>query len=100
MQQKKGWLMDKTSNVPLHGITLEAILNSLLICYGWEGLAERGSRLTAFLPTPALIQALSFCAKHHGQGLKLKPFTVILYFVRIIGEATACRALKNQIIDK
>lgn len=61
--------MERTSNDPLHGITLEAILNSLLICYGWEGLSKE-SRLTAFLRTPASTQALNSCAKHHGQGLK------------------------------
>jgi uncharacterized protein (DUF2132 family) len=54
--------MDRTSNDPLHGITLEAILNSLLICYGWEGLAER-IKINCFSLNPSIKSSLKFLRK-------------------------------------
>lgn len=54
--------MDRTSNDPLHGITLEAILNSLLICYGWEGLAER-VKVNCFSSNPSIKSSLKFLRK-------------------------------------
>lgn len=54
--------MAKTSNDPLHGITLEAILNSLLLCYGWEGLAER-VKINCFSSNPSIKSSLKFLRK-------------------------------------
>ena len=54
--------MDRTYNDPLHGITLEVILNSLLICYGWEGLAER-VKINCFSSNPSLKSSLKFLRK-------------------------------------
>ncbi len=54
--------MDRTSNDPLHGITLETILNSLLICYGWEGLAER-VKINCFSSNPSINSSLKFLRK-------------------------------------
>ncbi|CAM3670524.1 VF530 family DNA-binding protein [Legionella longbeachae] len=54
--------MDRISNDPLHGITLEAILNSLLICYGWEGLAER-VKVNCFSSNPSIKSSLKFLRK-------------------------------------
>ncbi|QMT61686.1 VF530 family DNA-binding protein [Legionella sp. PC997] len=51
--------MKRTSNDPLHGITLEAILNSLLLCYGWEGLAER-VKINCFSSDPSIKSSLKF----------------------------------------
>lgn len=54
--------MDKTSNDPLHGITLKTILNSLLICYGWKGLAERVN-INCFNSNPSINSSLKFLRK-------------------------------------
>ncbi|MCL9685113.1 VF530 family protein [Legionella maioricensis] len=54
--------MDRTYNDPLHGITLEVILNSLLICYGWEGLAER-VKINCFSSNPSIKSSLKFLRK-------------------------------------
>ncbi len=34
-------MSDAASHDPLHGLTLEAIVTSLVERYGWDGLAER-----------------------------------------------------------
>jgi len=54
--------MDRTSNDPLHGITLEGILNCLLIFYGWEGLAER-ININCFYSNPSINSSLKFLRK-------------------------------------
>lgn len=54
--------MDKKSNDPLHGITLETMLNSLLISYGWEGLAER-VKINCFSSNPSIKSSLKFLRK-------------------------------------
>ena len=54
--------MDRTSNDPLHGITLQTILNSLLNCYGWEGLAER-VKINCFYSNPTINSSLKFLRK-------------------------------------
>lgn len=59
---KKVYLMDRTNNDPLHGITLEVILNSLLACYGWEGLAER-VKINCFSSNPSIKSSLKFLRK-------------------------------------
>ena len=54
--------MNRISNDPLHGITLKTILNSLLICYGWEGLAER-VKINCFSSNPSINSSLKFLRK-------------------------------------
>ena len=54
--------MNRTSNDPLHGVTLETILNSLLICYGWEGLAKR-IHINCFHSNPSINSSLKFLRK-------------------------------------
>jgi uncharacterized protein (DUF2132 family) len=54
--------MNRTSKDPLHGITLKAILNSLLICYGWEGLAEK-IKINCFSSNPSINSSLKFLRK-------------------------------------
>ncbi|MFP5040139.1 VF530 family DNA-binding protein [Parasediminibacterium sp. JCM 36343] len=49
-------------NNPLHGITLEAILNHLVVQYGWE---EMGSRVNikCFNDNPSIKSSLTFLRK-------------------------------------
>lgn len=54
--------MERTHSDPLHGMTLEAILNSLLSRYGWEGLAQR-VRINCFSSNPSIKSSLKFLRK-------------------------------------
>ena len=49
-------------NNPLHGITLEAILNHLVEQYGWEELSER-IRINCFYENPSIKSSLKFLRK-------------------------------------
>ncbi|ATA18776.1 uncharacterized protein DUF2132 [Gibbsiella quercinecans] len=47
------------SKDPLHGITLEQLLNALVAQYGWPGLAER-IRINCFRSDPSIKSSLKF----------------------------------------
>lgn len=47
------------SKDPLHGITLEQLLNKLVEHYGWSGLAER-IRINCFSHEPSVKSSLKF----------------------------------------
>lgn len=47
---------------PLHGITLEAILTSLVETYGWESLAQRVP-VRCFALNPSIRSSLTFLRK-------------------------------------
>lgn len=49
---------DKPKN-PLHGMTLEAILNHLVEQYGWDGLAKRID-VRCFKNDPSIKSSLTF----------------------------------------
>ena len=44
---------------PLHGITLEAILNELVSRHGWDGLGRRIG-IRCFLHEPSIVSSLKF----------------------------------------
>jgi uncharacterized protein (DUF2132 family) len=46
-------------NNPLHGITLETILNELVARYGWEGLGRRID-IRCFTHEPSIASSLKF----------------------------------------
>ena len=46
-------------NNPLHGITLEMILNHLVALYGWEEMNER-IRINCFYENPSIKSSLKF----------------------------------------
>jgi len=47
---------------PLHGVTLEAILNALVEKYGWDGLARR-ININCFKSDPSVKSSLTFLRK-------------------------------------
>jgi len=47
---------------PLHGLTLEALLNALVTHYGWLGLSER-IPLRCFTSDPSVASSLKFLRK-------------------------------------
>lgn len=50
------------ANNPLHGMTLEAILNALVETYGWDGLGER-IPVRCFNIDPSITSSLRFLRK-------------------------------------
>ena len=49
-------------NNPLHGITLEMILNQLVSHYGWDELGRR-IRINCFISDPSIASSLKFLRK-------------------------------------
>ncbi len=47
---------------PLHGVTLEAMLNALVAKYGWEGLGARID-IRCFNADPSIASSLKFLRK-------------------------------------
>jgi len=47
---------------PLHGLTLEQIVNALVAQYGWEGLGERIA-VRCFIDKPSISSSLKFLRK-------------------------------------
>ncbi len=50
------------SNDPLHGKTLESILEFLVATYGWEELGDR-IRINSFTSNPSIKSSLTFLRK-------------------------------------
>jgi uncharacterized protein (DUF2132 family) len=55
-------MTDKQINNPLHGITLEMILNSLVEQYGWDELGRR-IPIKCFSNDPSVKSSLKFLRK-------------------------------------
>ena len=54
--------MNEQTPDPLHGVTLEAILNALVARYGWDGLAQRID-IRCFKSDPSIKSSLTFLRK-------------------------------------
>ena len=54
--------MNQPAKDPLHGVTLEAILNDLVAKLGWQGLAERID-IRCFKSDPSIKSSLTFLRK-------------------------------------
>lgn len=54
--------MPQQPNNPLHGKTLEAILNELVDYYGWDELGDR-IRINCFQSNPSIKSSLTFLRK-------------------------------------
>lgn len=52
-------------NNPLHGVTLKAILESLVETHGWEELSYRVP-IDCFLYEPSMTSSLKFLRKNEG----------------------------------
>ncbi|WP_371233723.1 VF530 family DNA-binding protein [Pseudomonas sp. QE6] len=68
-------MTEKPKN-PLHGVTLEAILNRLVEQYGWDGLAKRID-IRCFKNDPSIKSSLTFLrrtpwAREQVEGLYVK----------------------------
>lgn len=54
--------MTNTPNNPLHGVTLEKLLNELVAHFGWDGLAKRID-IRCFKNDPSIKSSLAFLRK-------------------------------------
>ena len=54
--------MDTQPKNPLHGKTLQSILERLVALYGWEELGER-IRINCFVENPSIKSSLTFLRK-------------------------------------
>lgn len=55
-------LMTKSNQDPLHGVTLEILLNRLVAQYGWVELANR-ININCFANDPSIASSLKFLRK-------------------------------------
>jgi uncharacterized protein (DUF2132 family) len=55
-------MSDQSSNDPLHGVTLEMMLNQLVEYYGWDVMAEQ-VRIRCFHFEPSVKSSLAFLRK-------------------------------------
>ncbi|MBU4263109.1 MAG: VF530 family protein [Proteobacteria bacterium] len=55
-------MSEQQANNPLHGVTLEQIVNSLVDYYGWEGLGKRID-IRCFTSNPSVKSSLTFLRK-------------------------------------
>lgn len=66
-------------NNPLHGLTLESILNALVEFYGWEELGER-IKINCFVKDPSINSSLKFLRKTPWARTKVE--NLYLYMLR------------------
>lgn len=59
------------SKDPLHGVTLEMQVNSLVAQYGWPELSKR-ININCFKNDPSVKSSLKFYAVRRGRGQKWK----------------------------
>jgi uncharacterized protein (DUF2132 family) len=64
-------MADEQPDNPLHGITLEMMLNQLVAQYGW---AELGNRIPVrcFTENPSLMRNTGYEAKDQARGVPLR----------------------------
>ena len=70
--------MQQTSNNPLHGKTLEAILNDLVAYLGWPEMGYR-IRINCFLDQPSIGSSLKFLRKTPWARKKVEELYLELY---------------------
>lgn len=63
------------ANNPLHGITLEQILNKLVEKYGWEGLGRK-INIKCFNENPTVASSLKFLRKTEWARKKVEELYV------------------------
>ncbi len=66
------------SNDPLHGLTLEAILEQLLARFGWDGLAQHVN-INCFKNDPSIKSSLQFLRRTPWARKKVEDLARSLY---------------------
>lgn len=73
---------------PLHGLTLQAILEALVAHYGWPGLAQR-IPVRCFSSDPSITSSLKFLRKTPWAREKVE--SLYLFMLRDVRRAGAAR---------
>jgi hypothetical protein len=73
-------MMQQQSNDPLHGKTLEMILNALVTHYGWKELGER-IRINCFISDPSIKSSLKFLRKTPWARKKVEDLYISTSFI-------------------
>jgi len=63
--------MNNNPNNPLHGMSLEKIINKLVEHYGWEELGKK-IRINCFTSDPSVKSSLKFLRKTYWARLKVE----------------------------
>ena len=63
--------MNNNPNDPLHGMSLEKIINKLVEHYGWEELGKK-IRINCFNSDPSVKSSLKFLRKTYWARLKVE----------------------------
>lgn len=66
-------MIEQQKNNPLHGITLEMILNKLVEFYGWEKLGKHID-INCFVKDPSVKSSLKFLRKNPWARTKVENF--------------------------
>ena len=74
--------METQSNNPLHGKTLESILNDLVAHFGWEELGNR-IRINCFTDNPSLKSSLTFLRKTPWARKKVEDLYIRFYSKKV-----------------
>jgi uncharacterized protein (DUF2132 family) len=72
-------MMQQQANNPLHGKTLETILNELVAYYGWPELGSR-IRINCFNDSPSIKSSLKFLRKTDWARKKVEDLYVSTSF--------------------
>ena len=74
--------METQSNNPLHGKTLERVLNDLVAHFGWEELGNR-IRINCFTDNPSLKSSLTFLRKTPWARKKVEDLYIRFYSKKV-----------------
>jgi len=68
-------------NNPMHGVTLEQVINSLVEYYGWEELGER-INIRCFNNDPSVKSSLKFLRKTPWARQKVEDLYIVMQEIR------------------
>ncbi len=73
--------MTPQKNNPLHGITLQVIVEELVAHYGWEALGQK-IKIKCFIDKPSVKSSLTFLRKTPWAREKVEKYYIWTFFKR------------------
>ena len=77
-------------NNPLHGITLERVLNELVLCYGWDYLGRQVD-IRCFNHDPSIASSLKFLRRTHWARARVE-----MLYVNMVRSGIDCVAARKE----
>ena len=77
-------------NNPLHGITLERILNELVRCYGWDSLGQQID-IRCFNHDPSIASSLKFLRRTPWARARVE-----MLYVNMVRSGNDCVAARKE----